>query len=347
MASTRAIDTTIEVITPENISFDYQLAGPFRRLPAYLIDFVARWCLIILILLPLYLSGIFLSFLNFNFFTATPLLVAASFLIYFVLSWFYGTLMETYFNGRTIGKWITGIRVIEVNGRPVSGRSALLRNLLRIADFAPMYAISNVSEGVPPIYMIPTGMVGLLTMTLTRRMQRLGDLAAGTMVVIDEKRWQLPVRSVEDPRIPALATYLPHDFRISRSMARTLAVYIERREKLSASRRKEIAGHLIQPILDRINFRPEIDPDLMMYTLYYHAFLRALPATGDPEEEVDLTSLRGFSPLRHSSDPRDAVRQGPDHNEQGPDHNEQGSDHNEQDSGHKKQGLGHQEEGAS
>ena len=53
-----------------------------------------------------------------------------------------------------------------------------------------MYAISNVSPDVPPIYMIPTGMVALLSMLLTRRMQRLGDLAAGTMVVIDEKRWR-------------------------------------------------------------------------------------------------------------------------------------------------------------
>ena len=85
--------------------------------------------------------------------------------------------METYFNGRTVGKWITGIRVIEVDGRPVTGRGALLRNLLRIADLAPMYAISNVSPDVPPIYMIPTGMVALLS-AADPAMQRLGDLAA-------------------------------------------------------------------------------------------------------------------------------------------------------------------------
>lgn len=301
MASTRAIDTTIEVVTPENISFDYQLAGPFRRLPAYVVDFVARWCLIVIIILPLYLSGILLGFLNLDLLLTGPFLIAVSFLVYFVLSWFYGTLMETFFNGRTIGKWITGIRVIEVDGRPVTGRSALLRNLLRIADFAPMYAISNVSDDIPPIYMIPTGVVGLLTMMLTRRMQRLGDLAAGTMVVVDEKRWRLPVDTVEDPRVPALATYLPADFRISRSMARTLAVYVERREKLSPSRRREVARHLIEPVLNQIEFRAEIDPDLMMYTLYYQAFLRPEPSLGDAEEVIDLSPLRGYSPLRHAT----------------------------------------------
>ena len=84
-------------------------------------DFVVRWCLIVLILLPLYLSGLFL-----NVFAFGPFLIAATFLIYFVISWFYGTLMETYFNGRTVGKWITGIGVIEVDGRPVTGRALCL-----------------------------------------------------------------------------------------------------------------------------------------------------------------------------------------------------------------------------
>ncbi|MGC6442182.1 MAG: RDD family protein [Rubripirellula sp.] len=293
MVAYRPLDTTIEVITPENIAFDYQLAGPFRRLPAYLIDFVARWALIFLILLPVYLSGFFLSV-----FSVGPFLIAATFLVYFVISWFYGTLMETYFNGRTIGKWVTGTRVIEVTGRPVTGRGALLRNLLRIADLAPMYAISNLAEGVPPIYMVPTGLVGLSTMMLTRRMQRLGDLAAGTMVVVDEKRWRIPIDEVDDKRVPALATYLPADYRISRSMARALAAYVERRTEMTSTRRREIAKRLIEPVLDQIGFRPEIDPDLMMYTLYYQAFLRTEICSGENRHEVDLSPLRGYSPLR-------------------------------------------------
>ncbi len=287
MVSNAALDTTIGVVTPENIAFEYHLAGPFRRLPAYLIDWAARWILIFCTIVPLYFSGFFL-----NFWVVGPFLVAATFLIYFVISWFYGTLMETFFNGRTIGKWLTGIRVIDVDGRPVTGRSALLRNLLRIADLAPMYAISNVSEGVPPIYMIPTGLVGLTTMMMTRRMQRLGDLAAGTMVVIDEKKWKLPMEKVSDSRVPALASYLPADFRVSRTMSRTLAIYVERRTMMTSTRRREIARQLTDPLLRRLNFRPEIDPDLMMYALYYHAFLKDQD-TG----EVDIKPLRGFSPL--------------------------------------------------
>ena len=204
--------------------------------------------------------------------------------------------METYFNGRKVVKWACGIRVIDVEGRPISGRRALIRNLLRIADLAPMYAISNVAEGVPPIYMIPTGMIGLLSMILTRRMQRLGDLAAGTMVIVDERIWKLPISKVDDPRVPALASFVPADYRVSRSMARTLAIYAERRQFLTPARRREIARHLTNPLVDLFEFRRDIDPDLLMYSLYYKTYL------ADPSDELpDLGPLAGYSPLRRDA----------------------------------------------
>lgn len=293
MAATVALDTTIGVVTPENIAFQYQLAGPFRRLPAYAIDLAVRWILIIALIVPMYMIGALIDFALLG-----PFAIAAGFIVYFLISWFYGTVMETYFNGRTVGKWVCGIRVIDVEGRPISGRRALIRNLLRIADMAPMYAISNVAEGVPPIYMIPTGMIGLVAMILTRRMQRLGDLAAGTMVIVDERIWKLPVSKVEDPRVPALASFIPADYRVSRSMARALAIYAERRQYLTPARRREIARHLTVPLVERFDFRPDIDPDLLMYSLYYKTFL------ADRSEALpDLGPLAGYSPLR-----RDAVK---------------------------------------
>jgi len=119
--------------------------------------------------------------------------------------------------------------------------------------------------------------------------------------VIDEKRWRLPIEDVDDARVPALATYLPADYRISRTMARTLAVYVERRSMMSPARRREVARHLIDPILDQIGFRAEIDPDLMMYTLYYQAFLRPNADQYDNQTAVDLSALQGHSPLRRTA----------------------------------------------
>jgi len=288
MASPAALDTTIAVVTPENIAFDYQLAGPFRRLPAYLIDCGVRWGVIILVMIILFFAGLLSSFAGFGSFV-----LATGFILYFLISWFYGTVLETYFNGRTIGKWACGIRAIDTEGRPISGKRALLRNLLRIADMAPLVALSSFSVDAPPIFLIPTGMIGLLTMISTTRMQRLGDLAAGTMVIVDERGWRLPVAKVDDPRVPALASFFPGDYRVSRSMAKTLAIYAERRHYLTPARRREIARHLVVPLIDRFDFRADIDPDLLMYALYYQVFLS--DASG---EIADLGPLAGFSPLR-------------------------------------------------
>ncbi len=288
MAAPAAIDTTIAVITPENIAFDYQLAGPFRRLPAYLIDFAVRWVVIIGFVVAAYFIG---GMINFT--VLGPFIVATWFIVYFVVSWFYGTIMETYFNGRTVGKWACGIRAIDVDGRPISGKRALIRNLLRIADLAPLAAISDLAEDVPPVFLIPTGMIGLITMMSTRRLQRLGDLAAGTMVIVDERSWRLPVAKVDDPRVPALASFFPGDYRVSRSMSRALAIYAERRHYLTPARRREVARHLTIPLVERFEFRSDVDPDLLMYALYYKTFL------ADPGDELpDLGPLAGYSPLR-------------------------------------------------
>jgi len=291
MSTASALDTTIAVVTPENIAFEYQLAGPFRRLPAYLIDLAVRNGLILVILIVLVLLGVLAQ-------VAVPAsLLATLFMIsYFLISWFYGTVMETYFNGRTVGKWACGLRVICLDGRPIDGTRAVIRNLLRVADLAPYAALSQLDEEIPPVFLIPTGIIGLVSIICTRRMQRLGDLAAGTMVVVDERSWRLPVTKLDDPRAAALASFIPGDYRVSRSMARTLATYVERRAYLTPGRRREVARSLAEPLLERFGFRPEIDPDLLMVALYHATFL------ADPRDPpVDLGPLANHSPLLNAN----------------------------------------------
>jgi len=287
MTTANALDTTIAVVTPENISFEYQLAGPFRRLPAYLIDVATRWAVILLIGLMLMLVGLFTSV-----FSIGSFLVATGLVVYFVISWFYGTFLETYFNGRTVGKWACGLRVICVDGRPIDGTRAVIRNLVRIADIAPYAALTSFIEDASPLFWVPTGMVGFVSIICTKRMQRLGDLAAGTMVVVDEKSWRLPVTKIEDPRVPALASYIPGDYRVTRSMARTLAVYCERRAYLTPARRREIAMHLTTPLIEKFEFRPDVDPDLLLVALYHATFLADVRV-----ESASLGPLAGASPL--------------------------------------------------
>ncbi|EMI46310.1 RDD family protein [Rhodopirellula sp. SWK7] len=287
-ATSRPLDTTIEVVTPENIAFEYQLAGPFRRLPAYLIDILVRYGIIAALALTLvFVVGMIDVDILGSF------AFGAGLVSYFLISWFYGAAMETYFNGRTVGKWMFGIRVIDVDGCPITGRRAIIRNLLRIADLAPMSTLPSLAMDMPPMLFIPTGIVGMISVICTRRMQRLGDIAAGTMVIVDEKTWRLPVAKIEDPRVAPLASFIPGDYLVSRSMARTLAIYAERRHYLTPGRRAEIARHLAIPLIERFEFVSDVDFDLLMLALYYRTFL------ADPSDEpADLGPLAGYSPLR-------------------------------------------------
>lgn len=287
MPAAVAVDTTIAVVTPENIAFDYQLAGPFRRLPAYLIDIAVRWIILLVFVVFIWLIGGLVPLSGLS-----PFAEAFTMIAYFLMTNFYGTVMESSFNGKTFGKWSCGIRAINIDGSPITLRGAFLRNLLRVADLAPYAVITEVIEDAPPVFLLPTGIFGVVVMVCTRRMQRLGDLAAGTMVIVDEREWRLPKSATSDPRVPALASYLPGDFEVTRGMARTLAVYAERRNHLTPVRRREIAKKLTVPLAERFGFRDDIDPDLMMMAMYHRHFLHE--SDGEP---VDLAPLAGFSPL--------------------------------------------------
>ncbi len=291
MSASAALDTTIAVVTPENIAFNYQLAGPFRRFPAFLIDLAIQATIVAgIAFLVVFLAASLSSFLY-------PFVTAFILVAYFLVFWFYGAVMETYFNGRTVGKWACGIRVIGTGGEPITGKRAILRNLLVVADLAPLAALGGEIEGMPPVFIIPTGMVGLSVMICTKRMQRIGDVAAGTMVIIDERSWKIPIAKVDDPRVPALASFIPANYRVSRTMARTLATYAERRDYLTQERRREVARHLANPLIERFEFRSDIDPDLLMHALYYKTFL------ADSSQDLpDLGPLRGYSPLRKDQD---------------------------------------------
>src|SRR6478752_7350368 len=239
------LDATIHVVTPENIAFEYRLAGPFRRLPAFLLDFCIG-------------TAIFLALVIAISLLITPasgsLAAALVLLLFFVVWWFYGVLFETFMNGQTPGKHVLGLRVLSDTGQPINGMQATLRNLLRAADlFLPLF--------------------GLLVMTLNRKYQRLGDLVAGTIVVIEERQWLTGVARLEDPRAIQLAAYLPPNFVVTRSLAKSLATYVERRRFFTPPRRREVARHLAIPLLERFGLPPDTSYDLLLCALYYRTFI--------------------------------------------------------------------------
>lgn len=263
MSDQPALDLTATVMTPENIEFQYRVAGPFQRFPAFLFDLVTRAGTMWFLLMLLTFAGLggFISI-------AGPIGAVLLLIGYFLFDWFYGLFFETIWGGKTPGKRIVGIRVISIDGRPISAYQATIRNFLRLGDFAPFASLQIFDPDAPPIYWIPTGAVAILCMLCTRRMQRLGDIAAGTMVIIDERKWIPPKLKLNDPNIDRIVSDLSPSFRLTRSMMRAIALFVERRGRLSAVRRRELAAILANEMLEKAGLPKSTDPDLFLCALY-------------------------------------------------------------------------------
>jgi len=154
---------TIE--TPEQIALEFPLAGVGSRFLALAFDSLVQGGAIALVVA----AGLIFQWIGLPGISRTTLgswtfaiLLAVGFVIYSA----YFAVFEAVWSGQTPGKRLVGLRVIDVSGRPVGVYSAILRNVLRLVDQLPgFYALAIAS------------------VLVTRRNQRLGDIAAGTVVV--------------------------------------------------------------------------------------------------------------------------------------------------------------------
>ena len=254
-------DTMLLVETPEKISFQYQLVGPFRRIVAYGLDILfsmVGYTIVVVIIglffafLAGYTQGTFIgSMIN----TLAEISGAIILIGYFLVYWFYGALMEAWYNGQTLGKMITKHRVLSQNGHAIDGVQALLRNFFRLLDLFPIipFPLATLSFGIDAPAVVPTGLFGLAAMAVSGKFQRLGDLVAGTIVVVDERKWVPELATFTDPRVEQLADELPSDFSPSQSMLRTLADYVDRRRYLSPETNQDMAKGLAVRMLSLIH----------------------------------------------------------------------------------------------
>jgi uncharacterized RDD family membrane protein YckC len=265
-----AIDAQFEVVTPENIAFRYQIAGPFQRLPAYLIDLAARMAIGAFLAVVV---GLILPFVFNTLPTAT--MVGVVLVCWFLLGHFYGGLFETFWNGQTPGKRALHMRVLTVEGQPINALQAVLRNLLRDVDAMPFvfgYLAQTVGEGFWILSFFGTYWVGLVVMACSERFQRLGDLACGTIVVVESREAQHGVIKVTEPAVSELAERLPADLIVGRSLARALAIYVGRRRLFTPARRIDIARHVAQPLIRRYNLPLETNYDTLLCAVYHRTF---------------------------------------------------------------------------
>ena len=159
--------------TPENVTFGYEIAGIGSRFIGAVVDSII---LVVSLMLLNLILGVVLSITGDveNLFLGDEneigwwggLVLAIYTLLNFGLIWGYYILFELLWNGQTPGKRVAKVRVVRMDGNPAGFIEIVVRNLVRIIDFLPgAYGI------------------GLVTMFFNRQARRLGDFAAGTLVI--------------------------------------------------------------------------------------------------------------------------------------------------------------------
>jgi uncharacterized RDD family membrane protein YckC len=157
----------INIDTPELVSIEMPLAGIGSRFIALLVDYLIWFAGLLIVVLA---SSVVIPAIHaFDRVSETWAEAVVIFLI-FLLNWGYFTLFEAFWNGRTPGKRVARIRVIQRSGRAIGLFESMARNLIRYVDQLPFFYA-----------------VGVISMFVTKQHQRLGDLAAGTLVVRDRE----------------------------------------------------------------------------------------------------------------------------------------------------------------
>lgn len=169
------MDRVYSIRTPEMVRFDFRLAGPVSRFFAWGIDMGVIFAAVAALAALSCLAGVVLAALSISAQLSRELLLALGTVGIFALYYGYFAFFEWRWSGRTFGKRAIGLRVIQDDGTRIAAFQAIARNLLRFVDSAfPFYTI------------------GLGAVLASERLQRLGDLCAGTVVIREDRDAELP-----------------------------------------------------------------------------------------------------------------------------------------------------------
>lgn len=222
----------LTIDTPEQTVLEYPLAGLGSRFLAVLGDMAIQFILFIVVTI----AGSMIS-AGLRFFTemSGQWVLAVVLILYFLLYSGYYAIFEMVWNGQTPGKRYAKIRVIRGDGRPVSAYESIVRNVVRIVDFMPGF------YGV-----------GLVSMMISRENKRLGDFAAGT-VVVHEKTME-GVRPYTGAKIDE--TLPPIDASVvTLEEIQLIEAFLNRRDSLEVDVRNTMAMQITNRLAAKMNVK--------------------------------------------------------------------------------------------
>lgn len=274
----------MQFVPPEGVPISFAIASIGARLGAQILDIIFTTLLFVIIALAVIFTGVL------PFSAMTVLITLMGFLLrtpYYVLS-------ELIWNGRTLGKRITGIRVINVDGRRLTPHQVTARNLMKEVEiFAPMGLLGTIGEqsglegGLTAAWLLVVVIVPLAN----RRRQRIGDMIAGTLVVDNPRSVLLSDLALSSPAKassqPAFE-FLPEHLDIyGKYELQTLEDVL--RDTTKKSNTEEIIK-IVRTITRRIRYEDAVKPGQEM--VFLNDFYRA--------QREHLESLKLFGKAREN-----------------------------------------------
>jgi uncharacterized membrane protein SpoIIM required for sporulation/uncharacterized RDD family membrane protein YckC len=227
-AGASALEQFVDVETPEQVVFSYTIAGIGSRAAAALIDYAVCFGIMFVVVLciqPFTRRGM-----------PVPWVVAIAGLLIFGTFWGYYVLLEGLWDGQTPGKRRFGLRVVRDGGYSVTFGASAVRNLVRFIDMQPV-----VMYGV-----------GLVSAVLSKSGKRLGDYAAGTIVVRERAVSIAPGDAPVAARAPGAEVAAAPTTVLTDDEYALLDRYLARRNTLDADRRAQFAEQLAVRFGDRL-----------------------------------------------------------------------------------------------
>jgi uncharacterized RDD family membrane protein YckC len=227
--------TTLQVRTPEGITFSFLLASPIARFLAWSIDVAVIGALQSIVGGLLRILGLL----------DIDLMRAFVILSYFVVSIGYGMLLEWYWRGQTIGKKVMRLRVIDERGLRLQPSQVVVRNLLRFVDMQPALYV-----------------VGGIAALVSRRCQRLGDFAANTIVIRQPRVVEPDLDQVRAGQFNSLRAHPHLEARLRQAVSPELAGLalqaVMRRDQIEDESRVALFKHLADHFREQVPYPPEV-----------------------------------------------------------------------------------------